>query len=80
MEHRPSTTPRHRNLFWAALAIPVQLVPCCFSSASVSVELYAEQKMRFININLYVLTELILSQEKHLSDTICLSGHGAMQL
>ena len=36
MEHRPSTTPRHRTLFWAALAIPDQLVPCCFSSASVS--------------------------------------------
>ena len=33
MEHRPSTTPCHRTLFWAALAIPVQLVPCCFSSA-----------------------------------------------
>ena len=28
--------PRHRTLFWAALAIPVQLVPCCFSCASVS--------------------------------------------
>ena len=36
MEHRPSTTPRHCTLFWAALAIPVLLVPCCFSSASVS--------------------------------------------
>ena len=32
----PSTTPRHRTLFWAALTIPDQLVPCCFSSASVS--------------------------------------------
>ena len=28
--------PRHRTLFWAALVIPDQLVPCCFSSASVS--------------------------------------------
>ena len=28
--------PRHRILFWAALVIPDQLVPCCFSSASVS--------------------------------------------
>ena len=36
MEHRPSTTPRHRTLFWAALVIPDQLVPDCFSSASVS--------------------------------------------
>ena len=36
VRHRPSTTPRHRTLFWAALVIPVQLVPCCFSSASVS--------------------------------------------
>ena len=36
VEHRPSRTPRHRTLFWAALAIPDQLVPCCFSSASVS--------------------------------------------
>ena len=36
MEHRPSTTARHRTLFWAALVIPDQLVPCCFSSASVS--------------------------------------------
>ena len=36
MEHRPSTTPRHHTLFWAALVIPDQLVPCCFSSASVS--------------------------------------------
>ena len=36
VEHRPSTTPRHRTLFWAALVIPDQLVPCCFSSASVS--------------------------------------------
>ena len=36
MEHRPSTTPRHRTLFWAVLVIPDQLVPCCFSSASVS--------------------------------------------
>ena len=36
VEHRPSTTPLHRTLFWAALVIPDQLVPCCFSSASVS--------------------------------------------
>ena len=36
MEHRPSAIPRHRTLFWAALAIPDQLVPCCFTSASVS--------------------------------------------
>ena len=36
VEHRPSTTSRYHTLFWAALAIPVQLVPCCFSSASVS--------------------------------------------
>ena len=36
VEHRPSTTPRHRTLFWAALVIPDQLVPCCFSSTSVS--------------------------------------------
>ena len=36
VEHRPSTTPRHRTLFWAALVIPNPLVPCCFSSASVS--------------------------------------------
>ena len=36
VEHRPSTTPRHRTLFWATLVIPDQLVPCCFSSASVS--------------------------------------------
>ena len=36
VEHRPSTTPRHRTLFWTALTIPVQLVPCCFSSASMS--------------------------------------------
>ena len=35
VEHRPSTTPRHCALFWAALVIPDQLVPCCFSSASV---------------------------------------------
>ena len=35
VEHRPSTTPRHRTLFWAALAIPDQLVTCCFSSTSV---------------------------------------------
>ena len=27
VEHRPSTTPRHRTLFWAALVIPDQLVP-----------------------------------------------------
>ena len=33
VEHRPSTTPRHHTLFWAALVIPDQLVPCCFSSA-----------------------------------------------
>ena len=36
VEHRPSTTPRHRTLFWANLAAPVQFVPCCLSSASVS--------------------------------------------
>ena len=36
VEHRSSTTPRHRTLFWAALVIPDQLVPCCFSFASVS--------------------------------------------
>ena len=36
VEQRPSTTPSHRTLFWTALAVPVQLVPCCFSSASVS--------------------------------------------
>ena len=35
VEHRPSTTPRHRTLFWVALVIPDQLVPYCFSSASV---------------------------------------------
>ena len=34
MEHTPSTTPHHRTLFWAALVILDQLVPCCFSSAS----------------------------------------------
>ena len=28
--------PGHRTLFWAALVILDQLVPCCFSSASVS--------------------------------------------
>ena len=28
VEHRPSTTPRHHTLFWAALVIPHQLVPC----------------------------------------------------
>ena len=28
--------PRHCTLLWAALVIPDQLVPCCFSSASVS--------------------------------------------
>ena len=32
----PSPLPHHRTLFWAALVIPDQLVPCCFSSASVS--------------------------------------------
>ena len=32
VEHRPSTTSRHRTLFSAALAIPDQLVHCCFSS------------------------------------------------
>ena len=36
MEHRPSTIPRHHTLFWAALAIPDQLVPCWFSSTSES--------------------------------------------
>ena len=36
VEHRPSTTPCHRTLFWASLVFPDQLVPCCFSSASAS--------------------------------------------
>ena len=36
VEHRPSTTPHHRTLFWAALVIPDQFVPHCLSSASVS--------------------------------------------
>ena len=36
VEHRPLTTPCHRTLFWANLAAPVQFVPCCLSSASVS--------------------------------------------
>ena len=36
VEHRPSTTPRHRTLFCAALVFPDLLVPCCCSSASVS--------------------------------------------
>ena len=36
VDHRPSITPRHRTLFWAALVILDQLVPCCFSSTSVS--------------------------------------------
>ena len=36
VEFRPSTTPRHRTLFWAALLVPNQLIPSCFSSASVS--------------------------------------------
>ena len=36
MEHRPSTTLPQRTLFWAVLAAPVKLVPCFFSSASVS--------------------------------------------
>ena len=35
VKHRPSTTHRQCTLFWAALVIPVQLVPCCLSSASV---------------------------------------------
>ena len=35
-EHRASTTPRQRTLFWAALAIPPQLFPCSLSSSSVS--------------------------------------------
>ena len=34
--YMPSTTPRHCTVFWVALAIPVQLVLCCYSSASVS--------------------------------------------
>ena len=36
VEHRPFTTPRHCTLFWAVLATPDELVPCCFSSASVA--------------------------------------------
>ena len=36
VEHRPSAILRNRTLFWAALVIPDQLVPCCFISASVS--------------------------------------------
>ena len=36
MECRPSTTLRQCTLFWAVLAAPIQLLPCCFSSASVS--------------------------------------------
>ena len=32
VEHRPSTTPHHCTLFWAAFVIPGQLVPCCFSA------------------------------------------------
>ena len=32
----PPPLPRHRTLFWPALVIPDQWVPCCFSSASVS--------------------------------------------
>ena len=36
VEHRPPTTPRHHILCRAALVILDQLVPCCFSSASVS--------------------------------------------
>ena len=32
----PPPHPRHRTVFWAAVVIPDQLVPCCFSSASVS--------------------------------------------
>ena len=36
VEHRPSTTLRHRTLFWASLASPVLLVPFCFITASVS--------------------------------------------
>ena len=35
-EHKPSTTTRQRNLFWAALAIPPKLFPCSFSLSSVS--------------------------------------------
>ena len=36
VEHRPSTTPHHLTMLWAALVILDQLVPCCFSSASMS--------------------------------------------
>ena len=39
-EHRPSTTPRHRTLFWSALAIPDQLVTCCFSHRALWFQLY----------------------------------------
>ena len=35
-EHRPSTTPLHRTLFWAAFVKLVQLVPYPFISPSVS--------------------------------------------
>ena len=51
VEHRPSTTPHHSTLFWAALAIPDQLVPCCFSSASVSrLQLGWPLKYQFLNL------------------------------
>ena len=35
-EHRLLMTLRQHTLFWAVLAVAVQLEPCCFSSASVS--------------------------------------------
>ena len=48
VEHRSSKTPRYRTLFWAALVIPDQLVPCCFSSASVSLLLLLRGRPLFL--------------------------------
>ena len=37
VKHRPSTAPCHRTLFWAALVVPDQLIPCCFSVSPLTV-------------------------------------------
>ena len=56
VQYRPSTTPHHRTLFWAALVILDQLVPCCFSSA-LDTKKKKKSQLRIVPFGVIVVAE-----------------------
>ena len=62
VEHRPSTTPRHRTLFWAALVIPDQLVPCRWRPFLAQVSTLVSCRWSFSNMSFLWVGLLALHQ------------------